>query len=742
MRERRLGGVFAWLLCAAVPAQDAVVPREHLRPLERVAGDLARGGRGDDWRDLVAVLIGLGLPPKDTAALRTGGAKELARVKKPADATRFEKPLREAVHGLAARLSAMPPGEATSHLARQVLLLDAEHDAANAALGHERIGTRWVTAGEPQREERRALLRRAMQDARRLVVPLVVGESKGDEADAAATGAALLTEVLRRPVVKVTAGALCVHSARSAEQTARMIQQTLRALAFAQSVARGSVAPPEVAPFQLVMVDRDADYRACITAARQRGWLAEADAERAAKLTGFYLHNGVLVDLSHMEVEAECALLVALDRDSLGEAALVGGFLNWVCKAMLGAAIPSYAWLEHTQQAAAAARTSTQDARELAEREEMLRLAEAGLAGSRSYMRYLAARREDPPWTAAMSPQLGQIQGENLLKATFVAEFLLEEGRLVPLAQRVRDVTGAATSPERIAKALDEPMAAFEQRWRTAFVGLPPGLLQRLRQPLTAVPADAQPTLAALGELRRRAGGFMTPRIPIGYDPELSAGCRAHAGYLVQHPEHAARWPDAHEQNPEHADWSAAGAWAGAHSVIAPGTADGPAALKAWMGTFYHRLPLLDPGLLRVGFAHTGGVAVLDSGSMVATIHQNWWVVWPPDGMRDVPTRFVPELPNPVPGEDQARFGYPITLQLGQRTEDGPAVAMVLHAGGANGPTVPCWFSSPEQPTNADCAPPGACCLIPKEPLERDRTYTVVARIPGDAQDLVWSFRT
>ncbi|MBL8752316.1 MAG: CAP domain-containing protein, partial [Planctomycetes bacterium] len=315
---------------------------------------------------------------------------------------------------------------------------------------------------------------------------------------------------------------------------------------------------------------------------------------------------------------------------------------------------------------------------------------------------------------------------------------------LVRLDAALRKVAAKLPLPERFAAALGEPLAAFEDRWRTWLTGLPEGLVQRLQKKDTGLPREQQATLALLNTLREQAfkadSGSVSAQRPVALDAQLGAGCRAHAAYLAQHPEMAARWPDAHEQNPEHADWSADGAWAGGHSVIAPGVKNGEAALCAWMGTFYHRLPLLDPGLLRIGLGQSDDVVVLDSGSMVAFVNEEWHVAWPPGGATNVPVRFVPELPNPVPDEDQSRFGFPITLQTGVRSNESEAEVTMRLLDGLR--EVPCWYSTPQQPTNAELAPAGTFCLIPKAHLKSGTTYTVVVRFVREQRDLTWTFRT
>jgi hypothetical protein len=181
--------------------------------------------------------------------------------------------------------------------------------------------------------------------------------------------------------------------------------------------------------------------------------------------------------------------------------------------------------------------------------------------------------------------------------------------------------------------------------------------------------------------------------------------------------------------------------------VIAPGASSPAEAIDSWMATFYHRLPLTEPGLLRIGYGANATAAVLDASSLCAPRGYQSFVLWPYDGMKDVPLRFQPELPNPVPGEDQSRWGYPITLQLGDwSTREGanPAagVRVTLHAGASPSvPEVPCHVSTPSAPSNRELAPADTWCLIPKAPLAKGTTYTIVVRIPGEA-DRVSRFRT
>lgn len=722
--------------------------------LEQAAAELAKGGRTEEWRELVAVLTALGLPEKQLAALRTHGESDLLRANSPSrDTARALQLLRGATSRLATHLPALADEGARRRVARQLLVLDADVRAAHVVLGDEWVGGRWGSAGEADRAARRKAMQVALQEARRLEVPVEVGVVRDQEIDALVCGR------LGRPLVRARSGRISVLSAGSAAQAERILRQALRAAAVANFLATGQLQVPgyQVSSHEgydgyearnFVLLEHRADYEKVVDTYAELGAIQPRWASEAKQFSAFsfsaYDRREINVKHATLESEAAAHLLLHCDHARFCTPALTCGHISWVCRAFLGTRFPYVAYRDGQAKPADAKRTSAADLRWLEQRQELLRLADAGLLGGRTFLRFLAARREDPAWSDAMQSQLGPIQGETLLKATFVAEFLMESGTLAQLDGALRKVDDQLPLPERFVAALGEPLAAFEERWRNWLLGCPPGVVQRLLPQEAELPRNLERALRLLQALREQAfaakSSWVSPRPVVVADVELGAGCVAHAKYLGQHPDMVQRWPDAHEENPEHVDWSAHGAWAGRNSVIHPGIQDGEAAVQGWMGTFYHRLPLLEPGLLRIGLGQAGNVVVMDSGSLVAVVDEPWRVAWPPEGAKGVPVRFVPELPNPVPGEDQSKFGYPITLQVGpRRTQGTVGVTMRLLDGGRE---VPCWFSSPQQPTFADLAPPGAFCLIPKSHLRPGTTYTVVVRFLDEANDLTWQFRT
>jgi hypothetical protein len=135
-------------------------------------------------------------------------------------------------------------------------------------------------------------------------------------------------------------------------------------------------------------------------------------------------------------------------------------------------------------------------------------------------------------------------------------------------------------------------------------------------------------------------------------------------------------------------------------------------------------------------------VVVLDVSSLVLAPWKDHVVVWPVSGAEGVPRRFVPELPNPVPGSDQATWGYPVTLQLFFRRQEAEArVTLELFAGESAGASpVDCHLLTPDAPHFRELVPRNAWGLIPKQPLAQQKTYTARASWSGRVE--LWSFTT
>jgi uncharacterized protein YkwD len=445
-----------------------------------------------------------------------------------------------------------------------------------------------------------------------------------------------------------------------------------------------------------------------------------------------------------------------------------------VCLAHLGIALPDVGWLE-TEQGRNVLKT---DRRRYASEEkssevilaelERVRRANAGLAGCRQWIIHLAERGEDPSWRLAMLDAVGKIRDDALLKTTMVVEYLIEQERFMPLMHETephmpRNMDRPPS--EVIEGALGMPLSHFETLWREWLLPDKPCLAKRVIEPVELpLSKEEKSVLKQVNQARKWAlGQAMFPsdydensrfvrsmnletrdyrnRYSVEMDRTISEGAVDHARYLLKNPEQIGAWPDIHEQYPDRDGYTVKGAWAAVHSLIATDADSEEDAIKGWLDGFYHRLPLLDPGLLAIGWGYEGGVAVLDAGSMRGSYQEEWIICWPYPGMRKVPLQYKLELPLPVPAEDPASLGYPITLQIFMQALT-LEVRLSLHEASKPDEEVECYFISPSHALNADHIPESAYCLIPKQPLESRTTYRVNAWIESRDKPVTWTFET
>jgi hypothetical protein len=92
---------------------------------------------------------------------------------------------------------------------------------------------------------------------------------------------------------------------------------------------------------------------------------------------------------------------------------------------------------------------------------------------------------------------------------------------------------------------------------------------------------------------------------PVKLDQQLSAGCMEHANYMVQNRgTDAMAGLNAHTQRPSLPGASAAGAACAKAADLFPRVSDLGVAIDGWMAGMYHRRPMLDPQLERIGVGY------------------------------------------------------------------------------------------------------------------------------------------
>ncbi|HEU4417420.1 MAG TPA: CAP domain-containing protein [Planctomycetota bacterium] len=185
---------------------------------------------------------------------------------------------------------------------------------------------------------------------------------------------------------------------------------------------------------------------------------------------------------------------------------------------------------------------------------------------------------------------------------------------------------------------------------------------------------------------------------------DLSRACEEHALYC------ASNGVLSHDQDPKRPGASPRGANAGAASELAMAKTmdDG---LRLWLGTFFHRIRMLSPGLQRVGMGQIQGVAVLDAQSDGMTRQGEPWH-WPLDKAVNVPFAWsTGETPSPI-GDTEftsavaAMWGYPITVTFATKNVSDVDAKVTV-----DGRELPVFVSSPAAPSNKEF-PDNACSIL------------------------------
>lgn len=747
----------------AKPEAAGPITPQMLQPLELIAHQLAKGGREREMKDLLFALEKLGYAKANHDKLTKACLDELGKAKDVADSLpQAAKQLRATAKQLAVVMATLT-GEDQLALARRILMLDGENAEAHAVLQHVKVGKGWASPDEVEMRKRRGEIFDALQEAKKLAVEMDSGECEDE----------FIEKLCGTKATFARRGLYELHSNFNLEKTERIMRETCRAYALSWYLRSGKKRelklPPHSQGIQRrvwVLLDSREKFLALGDEMRTAGRMEDDDAKLWGKpdanLGSFHVKQsetspGCRIQLAQIEAQVQTTLLVQMSNMREGPPTpLTAGHLNWVSLACFGNALPNYVFKESARAGFGDTRVETEEQKR--EREEMLRLAKSGIAGSRTWMAYLAARGEDPAFAQSFVDALGAISGNDLHKCTSIVEYLQEADLF---ADAYSGVSKSSTGKlmERYATAMGMTIGDLESKWHEWILGGGDGIAERIdKKNENAFPADALKVLAYMNELREKAfKGKIEGTWKLRFDPDLSESCGAHAEYLNLHPEQK-KWPDAHEEYADKEGYTPEGQWAGAHSVIVWGDlSDYIDAVDGWMGTFYHRLPLVDPGLLRIGWGWKGEFAVMDTGSLAAPYAKPFIVTWPHADQQGVPTAFYGnEYPDPVPdGEpgsvnESELFGYPITLQT-QPLDDKGALNEIVMELFCGKDQVDCHFSSPQKPTNPELAPAGAWCLLPKGHLKPATEYRVVAdwkvgrALDGRTnvgQRLEWRFRT
>ncbi len=180
--------------------------------------------------------------------------------------------------------------------------------------------------------------------------------------------------------------------------------------------------------------------------------------------------------------------------------------------------------------------------------------------------------------------------------------------------------------------------------------------------------APADPVLERINTHRARAGG-----VPAQLHPALMQAAAGHVAYYEANKgDPALAGMGLHEQRPGAPAFTGASigerarAAGYASSAVTENAGFGrlEAAIDWYMNTVNHRLPLVHPSALDVGYAAAGspGFNIIDVGLRRDKLTVGLPSVYPDDGAVDIPASWDGlEAPDPAPGIPRP-LGYPITV--------------------------------------------------------------------------------
>lgn len=464
-------------LALAAPAltqtEHPLVGDELREPLGALIHDLAKVGRVDDVRLLTRVLQDVGEPLETLSHARLRwlrlAEQNKGKVLPGATAQRLAEAAR-AVAGAWAPLYAQLAAEDQARLARAVLALDEQQDSAHEVLGHTRRGARWLTADEVRSEARTAQLRKARAAADKVEVTFEVERSDAEHLQAQCGGSA----------VKVTSDGIVVHSDLPAEQVQALVTEVVRAFHYSGYVRTGQLTPVRARTFrEFVLLANAEDFPAFAGTLMRAGLLAPHSMELIAQGAEHLLDQNRRYVGGWLSPQAfQALLLYSLWTKDVGtnvQPSLTAGHLNGICIDFFSYPCPPI----FATFGGANGRTATQGRGRAGIDPESAawRLAQSGLPESREFLVNLARERKDPPWLDSIEPREGVINDLDMLKCTWLVQYLQDHARFAKL---LKDTRSGRRGPDVFVDALGVRLDEFEAEWRRWLLDEPRGLAQRL----------------------------------------------------------------------------------------------------------------------------------------------------------------------------------------------------------------------------------------------------------------------
>jgi Cysteine-rich secretory protein family len=240
----------------------------------------------------------------------------------------------------------------------------------------------------------------------------------------------------------------------------------------------------------------------------------------------------------------------------------------------------------------------------------------------------------------------------------------------------------------------------------------------------------------------REAAGLQ----PVILDPVLAKACALHAQYLAKNADNpAAQGANMHREDPKLPGYTDEGAKA-AKSAVISATSEPVRSLDQCMSTLFHRIPLIDPRLTKIGVGYapggkSGGFIVLHTPQTLPGKFTKP-VLYPAEKQTDVPLGFTKENPSPIPADKIEGAGYPITVLFPLEAIVTGVKATLKDSANQD---VEVWLSTPEEPAAGQKRfQRNSVALIPMAGLKPETRYTVsvTALVNQKEWKESWSFTT
>lgn len=466
--------LLALVLAAPARAQQPLLPLADRVPLRDLIEEVVEAGLTDEVRRLTELLESVGEPALELSPSRLRWVGAALKNESKSVSRAKLRHLAKVAYELAAtwepRLIDVAPQD-REPLARAILALDDENARAHTMLGHTLEAGGWATDQTLRIAELGRRRRAAREQADEVEVTFEVDRSESEALLAFAKGA-----------IQVRAGGLLVHSDRPAQEVEAALTQVVRAFQYSRYLSSGSLTPVrENTICEVIWLANPGQFGPFARSLVERGELGEHSLELVATGVDHLFDNQRRVFGGWPTTPSfQSCLLLQLWRKDVGtnvQPSLTAGHLNGVCLDFWGAPCPP---IFATFGGAGAQTRSPDEAREgIADAKAVWRILKTSLPESREFLAALARKGSDPPWSDSMEPAEGVIVENDLLKSTWVVQYLIEQGRFQSLLKQTRS---GQRGKHVFAKALGKPLDQFEKEWRAWFLEEPQGFAQRLER--------------------------------------------------------------------------------------------------------------------------------------------------------------------------------------------------------------------------------------------------------------------